>query len=102
MDFLSKINNKSLIEDRKATKSIGELEEDKKYKIQKARLVNTKFGPSVILELEDFLTFLPKRLTEPYKEHTDELSTGNYSLIFRGKKDTGKAHQAISFEIVVA
>lgn len=96
---LNKINQKSLLED-KPTRRIAELEKDKKYHILKCILVKTRFGPAVLFEFNEFKAFLPKRLTEDYSAHTTELSSGKYSLIFRGTIDTGKTHPAISLEIV--
>lgn len=99
MDFLQKLNASSILDDRKPAKKLRELEKGHAYKICNCRVINSKFGDSVLIELEDFVTFLPKRVTENYAPHCEELSTGQYSLVYRGEVDTGKTNLAASFEI---
>ncbi|KAG5872852.1 hypothetical protein JTB14_017533 [Gonioctena quinquepunctata] len=39
----------------------------KEYKIHTAKLVQTKFGEAVLLEIEENVVFLPQRVTDEYK-----------------------------------
>ena len=68
--------------------------------IKTAKVVTTKFGKSVLIELEDSVVFLPSRVTETYSPHIGYFGSGKYSLVFRGKVETGKANPAASFEIL--
>ncbi|KAG5866542.1 hypothetical protein JTB14_028464 [Gonioctena quinquepunctata] len=72
----------------------------KQYKINTAKLVSTKFGETVLLELEKNVVFLPQRVTDEYKPHIANFSPDKYAVIFRETKDVGKPYPAASFEIV--
>ncbi|KAG5861840.1 hypothetical protein JTB14_002407 [Gonioctena quinquepunctata] len=72
----------------------------KQYKIHTAKLVPTKFGEAVLLELEETVVFLHQRVTDEYKPQIANFSPEKYAVIFRGTKDVGKIYPASYFEIV--
>ncbi|KAG5871432.1 hypothetical protein JTB14_002243 [Gonioctena quinquepunctata] len=70
------------------------------YKTNTAKLLQTKFGGTVLLELEKNVMFLPQRVTDGYEPHLADFSTEKCAVIFRGTKDVGKPYPAASFEFV--
>ncbi|XP_050517456.1 uncharacterized protein LOC126892066 [Diabrotica virgifera virgifera] len=99
---LNKLNKVSVVkkEDKPITK-LQQLEVDKPYKIINSKIVNTAFGQSVLLELEESVVFLPKRVTEDYAPYIDQLRTEKYAVVFRGLVSTSsKLNPAASFEII--
>ncbi|KAG5871771.1 hypothetical protein JTB14_023455 [Gonioctena quinquepunctata] len=70
------------------------------YEIHTAKLVQTKFGKTVLLESEENVMFLPQRVTDEYKAQIANFLPEKYAVIFRGTKDVGKTYSATSFEIV--
>lgn len=98
---LKALNEISLLEkENKPIKKLRDLEQDIKYLIVDAKVTNSKFGEVILLELEDYVTFLPKRVTESYSLYVKYFKEKKYSLIFRGTKDCKKAQEASLFEIV--
>lgn len=98
---LKALNAVSLLEkENKPIRKLKELEENKKYRILDAKVTNSKFGEVILLELELYVTFLPKRVTETYSQYIQFFKEKKYSLIFRGTKDCKKAQEATLFEIV--
>lgn len=81
---------------------VKELVEGTAYPIVKAKIVNTKFGESVLLELEEASCFLPKRATEAFKSQIDKFVVRKYGLVFKGVSlnKTGKYLDITKFEIV--
>ncbi|KAG5892291.1 hypothetical protein JTB14_020322 [Gonioctena quinquepunctata] len=72
----------------------------KQYEIHTAELVQTKFGETVLLELEKNVVFLPQRETNEYKPQIAYFSPEKYAVIFRGTKDVEKPYPAASFGII--
>lgn len=98
---LKALNEKSLLATpRKPVQKLDSLPKDQPQKIISARLTHSKFGETILIELEASITFLPKRATEDYKHHLPQLNTQKYSIVFRGTVDFGKLHPAVTFEIV--
>ena len=98
---LKSVNEKALLEGpRKPVQKLDSLPADIPQKILKARLVPTKFGESILVELEESVVFLPRRVTDDFKTQLGYLNTQKYSIVFRGTEDFGKAHPAVRFEIV--
>lgn len=79
------LNSVSLLEkENKPIKRLPELENDLPYKILGGTLTNTKFGKVVLLELEEYMVFLPKRVTEIYTPFIQYFKEEKYALVFRG------------------
>ncbi|KAG5865133.1 hypothetical protein JTB14_030206 [Gonioctena quinquepunctata] len=68
-------------------------------KIYSAKLVQTKFGETVLLELEKNVVLLPQRVVAEYKPYVSLFSERKHAIIFRGNIDVGKPQPAASFEI---
>lgn len=98
---LNALNNISLLEkENKPPKKLGELEQNKPYKILSGVVTNTKFGKAVLLELEDWVVFLPNRVTETYTPYLKYFAEKKYWLVFKGTKPTKKPNPAAIFEII--
>lgn len=91
MSFLNEINDISAVQvEQKPTVKLQELEVGKKFKILNVKAVKGKFGESILVELEDCITFLPNRCTDVYKEHIKEFKKGVYFLEFIGLQELPK------------
>lgn len=97
---LKTLNAVSLLEKRTNQRKLGELERDKPYKILDGSIVKSKFGAVVLLELEDFVVFLPARVTETYKPFVQFFKEQKYYLVYKGTKDTKKPNPAYIFEVI--
>ncbi|CAG9854254.1 unnamed protein product [Phyllotreta striolata] len=73
---LKEINNVSLIED-KPTKKVTELSVNIPYPILKAKVITSKFGKVILLELSDTKVFLPIRVTSVYEKYIDNFEEEN-------------------------
>lgn len=95
---LSKINECGIAE-RKHLINIKELTIGGKYIICGAELTNGKFGEAILLELEEYICFLPKRVTNSFKSEIHKFIPGKYALVFQGIKPSQNFELAL-FEIV--
>ncbi|KAJ8980853.1 hypothetical protein NQ317_008912 [Molorchus minor] len=65
------------------------------------KLVTTKYGDSLVAELEDCQVFLPKRMVTEIGEHLGKFEGGKYNLISRGEKTVGARNMdLLSDEII--
>ena len=65
-----------------------------------AQIVKTKFGKSVLLELDENRVFLPKRVTDTFKPILSNFTVeGKYAVVFKEEKDIGKVNPMVIFEI---
>ncbi|KAG5893370.1 hypothetical protein JTB14_000134 [Gonioctena quinquepunctata] len=89
---LKALNSISLLESNipKPVIKLKNLIVGKQYEIHTAKLVHTKFGETVLLELEENVVFLPQRVIDEYKPHIANFSPEKYAVIFRGTKDVVK------------
>lgn len=85
---------------KKPVKKLYNLQQNKPYPIVKARITTSDFGESVLLELEDCVVFLPRRVTETYKKYIDCFMTKQYKLVYTGLVDVGKPTPATNFKIL--
>lgn len=70
---------------------ITDLTKNKPYLIEKLRKVQTKFGPTLIADLDSIQIFLPARFVKMTSEDIDFINENtNISLIYMGT--TGKSH----------
>lgn len=91
MSFLNEINSVSSAEVvEKPIVKLVDLEQGKKFKIHEIKAVNGKFGEVIVVELDDFKVFLPKRCSDVYKKHLKEFSEGTYFLEFLGIQELPK------------
>ncbi|KAG5885054.1 hypothetical protein JTB14_033371 [Gonioctena quinquepunctata] len=92
---LQALNNCSLIAERSNCINVRNLPKDIPQPIEGGRIVKTKFGERVILDLEgDQVVFLSQRVTETYRSYIEHFSTKKYHLVFRGCIDTGKQNNS--------
>lgn len=96
---LNKINSASLLEAKEVIK-LSDFTPNVPLPIQSAKLVKTKFGESILLEFEDRITFLPKRVVSTLKNHLDEFSNGKYSIVFEGLKDVRMPSMGVIFKFI--
>ncbi|XP_074034173.1 uncharacterized protein isoform X2 [Leptinotarsa decemlineata] len=91
---LNKINGISLVdtENKKPVEKLQNLPLGEPQKIFSARIVQTKFGKTVLLELEKHITFLPQRVTKTYERFINHFEQEKYAIVFRGLINTGKAN----------
>lgn len=84
-------------------KKINTLNPDVKYKIYDIRGVDTLYGRKVLVELDNFNTFLPTRFSKLTEEQLQEYNKKNLCLRYLGKKDIGYNLHAdiIQFEEMV-
>ena len=82
------------------TVSVSELNENRKYRILQARLLNTRFGPTVILTVKSedaapIQVFLPRRYSDVFSDMDIEQINSNVvllHLIFKGMCPATKAY----------
>lgn len=96
---LNKLNEVSHIR-RKETIKLKDLPENAPHPILSVKIVTTKFGRSVLVELEQYTVFLPKRIVASVEENIENFIPKKYSLIFKGLVDCNKVNPASNFEIV--
>ncbi|KAJ8684574.1 hypothetical protein QAD02_020366 [Eretmocerus hayati] len=75
-------------------RKITDLKQGSKYQIKGGRIINTRFGPAVVLDLEDkrgrsFSSFLPKPLSELIRSDQQRYGrilreNGGASLLYKG------------------
>ncbi|XP_074036234.1 uncharacterized protein [Leptinotarsa decemlineata] len=96
---LQKLNASSIVK-RKPSIKVADLPVEMPQRIFTAKIVKGKFGEAVLLALGDKVSFLPHRVTEAYRPHLEECSSGKYAIVFKGLIDIGKPNLVVSFEIV--
>lgn len=96
---LKQLNNHTKFAEKKPTKKLGDLKIREPHPIVSARIVKTKFGEAILLELTDSVVFLPSRVTDAYRSQTQYLVNEKYSLIFEGAIDVGKPQPAQIFSL---
>lgn len=100
MSAIKNINQYGLCKFKQPFKR-SELIVDKKLKIVDITKISSSFGESVIVELEENIIFLPKRMHNLMTEEAiKELLEGNGSyIIYKGEKDIpGKLLKALLYE----
>ena len=70
------------------------------HRIYGAKIVTSRFGTCILLELLDHVLFLPKRVTESLKDYVGELIEGIYAVVFIGEKDVGQPNPLIQFKLI--
>lgn len=100
---LKSINESCLLEsaeDQKPAIKLQELKPDKKYAVISSRVIQSKFGACVLVELDENVVFLPKRVTKSLESQVEYLVDKKYSIIFRGLKDVGQPNPMSLFEFI--
>lgn len=83
MDAFKLMNKKSQILN---IKNIKELEINKEYKATDFKFIDTKYGKSIIVTLNnEFKMFLPKRYCDVSQDILDELNNKNSYIKYNGK-----------------
>lgn len=63
-----------------------------------AKIVKTKFGDTVLLEFQDKMAFLPKRIIACMKNSLELfVVNGKYCIIYEGLKEVGKSLIGMKF-----
>lgn len=94
---LEKLNAECAYED-KPTVKLRDLPCGEKFRILRASVIRTKYGQSILLDLENERIFLPKRSTEAVKQNIKYINEGGVHIRFTGVKDIGASHPVTSFE----
>jgi len=93
--------NKACVPARKPVVKLQDLSLNHPHQILEAKIVRTKFGESVLLELAEKVVFLPKRATEGFRPVVNQFNTGAYSVVYRGQQAVpGVQNPLNNFEIV--
>lgn len=99
MDF-TKLNKTCLLDNIKPIIKTADLPLNEPVPILSAKLVNTKYGETILAEFENNSTFLPKRVVSLMKSNLTQFTDGKYSIVFRGLKNVNKPSLGVTFEIV--
>lgn len=97
MSSLETLNQISTAEvENKHKGKAQELPVDKKFRIVSLTVIkHTIFEETIFVELEDKVTFLPKRVTEIYTKLLSDLQSGEYYLVFKGLESSVRNHHRI-------
>lgn len=98
---LNEINNSGIAALKPLVK-ITDSVPDKQFTIIKLKIVNTKYGESVLVELEEVSRFLPKCATSVFKNEIDKFVLRKYVIIFKGSAASSNSGfpDLVKFEIV--
>lgn len=96
---LQKLNSTSLLVEKPIVK-LCDLTPNVPIPIFGAKLVKTKFGESILLELDDFVTFLPRRVVTHMKNNLEKFIDGNFSIVFEGLKDVHMPFKGVLFKFI--
>lgn len=80
-----------------------DMEIGKKYPMCDIKKIKGKFGDCVIVELDEHVVFLPKRMSDNLTDEMIETLSNEIitlALVYLGEKDTGKSKKAHTFEII--
>lgn len=96
---LENLNKVSLLETKEVVK-LTEFPLNVPQPIYKAQIIKTKFGETVLLELEEKKTFLPKRVLPQMKDNLLQFTEGKYSVVYQGLKDVKKPSMGVLFQFI--
>lgn len=99
---LNEINQVGVAVPLKPLIKLKDLVLGKPYPIIKARIINTKFGEAVLLDLDDVSCFLPKRATNVFRNQVEQFIPKKYGLMFKGilPSSNGKFPDSTQFEVI--
>lgn len=93
--------NKIALFEEKEIVSFSALKLNHPYPIKHMERVTTDHGKTLLVELEDFRIFIPKRISNSISDDVlERLLDSQLSLIYRGTKDVNKPNPAALFEFV--
>ncbi|KAG5874934.1 hypothetical protein JTB14_034664 [Gonioctena quinquepunctata] len=69
-------------------------------KTHPAKIVQTRFGETVLLEFEKQIVILPQRVNKDYKPHIANFLAEKYAVVFRETKDVREPFLPVSYEII--
>ena len=85
--FIKRLNELSLKNDSEPRlRRIDELKLNKKYRIQKAESIETKYGFSILLTFDNCKVFLPKRYNK-FQNMIEKKDFEGLSLIYKGENE---------------
>lgn len=96
---VANINKIALLETKTLVK-LHQLTKDEPVSIKAAKIVSTKFGNSPLIEIEDNVLFLPKRVLKFVEENIEDFNNSKYTIIFRGLKNCNKVNDGSIFEFI--
>lgn len=100
MDYdLLEINETAELEFKPNVK-LSDLPLNEKFTICSLTSVQTKYGESILVELERNAVFLPKRVVPLLKGKEAKFENKEYCLVYEGSKEVGKQNPAQLFKIV--
>ena len=93
--MLTKVNAAGLFTNKKQTIQTSDMVIDLQYVVIKIKHVNTRFGRSILIETNQGLIWLPKRMSECITDDwIDTYRPGTLALICKGfEKLSGKTNQ---------
>lgn len=94
---LATVNKLALLESKEAVK-LHQLPKDEEIKILSAKIVSTKYGNCPLIELEENIVFLPKRVLKFVEMNIEDFNNSRYNIIFRGLKNCNKINEGAIFE----
>ncbi|KAL1509941.1 hypothetical protein ABEB36_004605 [Hypothenemus hampei] len=98
---LSQINSVCRVTPQKPVRRLQELSLEVPEEILSAKRVSVKFGPQILLELNESIVFLLQRVTDTIAPYVDALK--GYCIVFHGTRQFNNHyyhHQQADFEIL--
>lgn len=72
----------------KPVKKLTDLAEGLQYTMLNLKIVKTKFGDVPLVEMDDFVTFLPGRCTKIIEENLKTFTPFSYQLVYTGMQNS--------------
>ncbi|KAL1487902.1 hypothetical protein ABEB36_015287 [Hypothenemus hampei] len=95
---LQQINEACQVKPQKPIQKLKELAINEPRKITCAKCVSGKFGTQILIELDDCVVFLPKRVAAALTNQVDALK--GRRIVFRGMKKINNHYEQTDFEFL--
>ncbi|KAL1487570.1 hypothetical protein ABEB36_015770 [Hypothenemus hampei] len=95
---LQQINEACEVKPQKPIQKLKELAINEPRKITCAKCVSGKFGTQIVIELDDCVVFLPKRVAAALTNQVDALK--GRRIVFRGIKKINNHYEQTDFEFL--
>lgn len=100
MNFLNEINTISTaFAEIKPVIKLKDLPKDTPHRINSAKVHQGQFGAQILLELEENIVFLPKRVTDAFASHVNQFTPGKFSITFLGLQTFQRVSPRTLFKI---
>ncbi|KAL1487952.1 hypothetical protein ABEB36_015335 [Hypothenemus hampei] len=97
---LKQINSACRVASQKPIRKLLDLPIDFPKEIVCAKRVSGKYGPQILLELEECVVFFPQRSTAVLAPHLESLK--GYRIVFYGTKKINSHHEQADFQFLEA